>query len=181
MSRRPSHRVSRADLTVTLFVVDPPPKALGVHLKAGVAWLAVVDADGDLVLDRVDRLEPPKGLSEARALAELEESLEHLLNRLHPGTVALLKPGSSTRNPSPSVSRSRGRLEGAVLIAAHRSGTPLVEVTHDAVERCVGARPPAAEFPDLALAHVTSGRPARWGERAPAFAAGLTALTRGER
>lgn len=152
---------------------------LGVHIAARVLWLAPVSSDGDLVVDRTDRLElAEEGLSLGRALSELEESLEQLVRRLQPSIVAILKPGTSRTPPAPSDSRRRGWLEGTLMIAVQRAGCGLDEVTHDAVKGEFGLRPSDKEFRERVARQISCARPPRWADRAPAYGAALVALER---
>jgi hypothetical protein len=60
--------------------VKEPVSVLGVHIAAKVVWLAGVSPEDDLVSDQTDRLSlAGGGMTEERALAELEESIEGVL------------------------------------------------------------------------------------------------------
>ncbi len=150
--------------------------ALGVHIAAGTAWFAPTSALCELVPDAVDRLELKENeLDLPRALSELELSIEHLLGRQTPGVVVLLRPGTGY-SPSPSDSRRRGWIEGALLTACHRSGTEFVDVTHDRLKKQFGIKPTNKAFA-AGLADRLDGKPpVKWGDRALAFAAALTTL-----
>lgn len=149
---------------------------LGVHLAAGTAWLAPTSIDGDLVGDLPDRLEVGAGVDSARGLAEFEEGLEELIRNAEMGRVALLKPGSSTRPQKPTLSIQRGRIEGAIFIAASRASCQLLEVSHQAVEKVIGVRPTDKSFGTLVSERLSGPAPTRWSQRAPALAAALTAI-----
>lgn len=155
-------------------------KVVGVHLAAGVAWFASTDGDGQFIEDRSDRIElQDDELGEARALDEFEESAEALLRRIQPQALALLNAGQSQRPPAAPDSRKRGALEGALLIAAHRTSTPVVRVGHQEVENELGHRPtkPNELRQDLA-AEVANGAPSNWSSRGPALAAAVVVSRR---
>lgn len=156
--------------------MGPATSILGVHLAAGVAWLAPVSETGDLRSGRPDRLEVGAGVSAARGLAEFEESFEHLLRTSDVDHVAILKPGSSRRAPRPLVSIQRGRLEGAMLIASSRASAEVFEVSHQAVEKLIGVRPTDDSFSTLIAEQLSGSAPTRWAERSPAYGAALTIL-----
>lgn len=152
-------------------------KFTGVHLAAGVAWFAGADADGQFIEDRTDRIElQDEELGEARALHEFEESAEAFLRRIQPQALALLNAGQSQRPPAAPDSRKRGALEGVLMLAAHRTSTPVVRVGHQEVENELGHRPTKAKElrKDLA-AEVTDGAPSNWNSRGPALAAAVVA------
>ena len=154
-------------------VATPPDAVLGVHIAAGTLWFASVLRGGEFVDDRIDRLKVAFDLGEERALSEAEESIQDLLGRLQPVAVALLKPGAGQNQPKPSDTLRRGQVEGALLIACHRSGAGVELVTHNAVEKIVGKRPSGAEYCTLAAALLSCKRPNQWSNRAPAYGAGL--------
>jgi hypothetical protein len=109
-----------------------------------------------LIEDRVDRLELIGAeLTAGRGLAEFEESVEALVRRLKPGRVAMLAAGSSGMPASPTDSRRRGWIEGALMIASHRGGARFDTVTHPAVKKEVGKKPTDKEFGDAAAALAT--------------------------
>lgn len=153
---------------------------LGVHIAAGVFWFGCVTVTGDHVDDRDDRLvlEDAK-LGEARALSELEESLEALLVRLAPATVALLDAGSSSQARAATVAQRRGQLEALILVAACRTGIDLVRVTHPAVKKTFGIPPARPELRGLTADELGINSPPNWNHRAPAFAAALV-IARGK-
>lgn len=167
---------SRHQADSTIHDVGLSASVIGVHLAAGVAWLAPASAPGDLVSDLPDRLEIGAGVGVARGLAEFEESFRELLRTEEVDKVALLKPGSSRRPPRPSISIQRGRIEGAIFIATSRAPCELHEISHQAVEKLIGVRPTDGAFSDLVAERLTRPVPKRWGERAPAYGAALTAL-----
>lgn len=149
---------------------------LGVHIAAGTAWLAVVGTDGRLVTDPEDRIELAVGdLAEPRALAEWEETAQALLRRLRPSVVVLLDPGTSTWATRRSDVLKRGRLEGALMIAAYRSGCTVRHISHQAVKNATGARPSDKEFATRLAARVDE-LPTRWAERSCAFGAALAIM-----
>lgn len=153
-------------------IVDGTVDVLGAHITAGVTWLAPVSRGGGLVADHVDRLELGGGaLSEERALSEFEESFEALLSRLQPGVVALLDMGTSGRPSKPTVVRSRGQMEGALMIACERGSCGLTRISHDQVQKAVGMRPTAQGFSRQLGKRLSSDPPVRWNERGPAYAA----------
>jgi len=147
---------------------------LGVHIAAGVLWFGCVTLTGDHVDDRDDRLvlEDAK-LGEARALSELEESLEALLVRLAPAAIALLDAGSSSQARAATVAQRRGQLEAVLLVAACRTGTDLVRVTHPAVRKTFGVSPARQELRRLTADELGIAPPPNWNHRAPAFAVAL--------
>jgi hypothetical protein len=134
-------------------------------------WFASVGDGQEFVDDRTDRIEVAFDLGEERALAEAEESLRALLARLRPISVALLKPGGGLNAPKTADTLRRGRLEGALMIACHRESIPLKMVTHNAVEKAVGKKPPSPGYPALAAAMLSQEKPKQWGTRGPAFGA----------
>jgi len=153
---------------------------IGVHIAAGVVWLAQAADDGSFVDDRVDRLEfQSGGLEPGRELAELVESLEDVFSRLAPHTVAILAAGSSVNRPPMADMLRRGRLEAAVMIAASRISIRLVEVSHDDVKRTIGARPSDKKALTKLLAERVPSPPKRWPERVVAYAAAIFALEGG--
>jgi hypothetical protein len=149
--------------------------AIGAHIAGPVAWLAVVDGDGNLMDDRADRLELEAAeLSQSRSISEFEETVEHLLGRLVPGRLTLVRAGSS-RLVTPSDSRRRGWIEAALMMAAQRSGVEFSDVTHEKIEKEFGARPTDSTFGRIMATRLEEDPPPRWKERAPAFAAALLA------
>lgn len=150
---------------------------IGVHIAAGVVWLAQAADDGSFVDDRVDRLEfQSGGLEPGRELAELVESLEDVFSRLAPQAVAILAAGSSVNRPPMADMLRRGRLEAAVMIAASRNSIRLVEVSHDDVKRTIGARPSDKKALTILLAERVPSPPKRRPERVVAYAAAIFAL-----
>ncbi len=149
---------------------------MGCHIAARVVWVAAIDSNGRLTASDVDRVGLPAGIvSEHRALAEACESLAAAFGRQQVGSVALLDAGKSSRKPAPSVSRQRGQLEGAVMIAAHTAHAELVRVSHDQIEKRFGLRPSDGDFPGL-MAEFTGGTgPSRWNDRSKAFGAVMVA------
>jgi hypothetical protein len=150
---------------------------IGVHIGGRVVWLATVDSEGRLLADRDDRLElvEESELAAPRALSEFEETAEHLLGRLAPSHLVLVRAGSS-RMASPTDSRRRGWIEGALMMAVHRSGVLFSDVTHDAIKKEFGARPTDPELARIMATHLAENPPPRWKERSPAYAAALLAL-----
>jgi hypothetical protein len=160
----------------TIALVESSAPVLGVHVAAGVAWLAPTSSSGDLVRDLPDRLQVGAGVDSPRGLAELEESLEELIRNAEMTKVAVLKPGSSTRPKRPTLSIQRGRMEGAIFIATSRSSCQLLEVSHQEVEKVTGVRPTDKSFDGLMSDRLSGPAPTRWALRAPAFGAALTTL-----
>jgi hypothetical protein len=159
--------------------MESSEEVLGAHIKAGTVWLALLSEDGQLVDDRVDRLVlHDDTLPAMRALSEHEESLEELLNRLRPASMALLKAGSGLNSPAQSDSLRRGWLEGTVMLSCYRTATNLELVTHDAVKKMIGTRPSDRSFSAIATTRLGSSTPNRWTERAPAYGAGAVALAK---
>ena len=93
-----------------------------------------------------------------RIVREFEESLKELIVRLNPDVIALLEAGQSQNPPSAQASRRRGWLEGAVMMAAHRTTTRLVRVTHTQVKNELGVRPSQA-----AIREVLRDKVVPWG------------------
>lgn len=154
------------------------PVALGVHLAAGVAWLAVATAEGRLVPDRADRVAlRDDELGDQRAVHEFEVSLEELIERLEPELVALLEAAPSQNPPSARSSRKRGWLEAGLMLAAHRKSSELVRVTHADVKNALGVRPSKqSDLHCVVRSSVDGEAPPRWDLRAPAFAAAIVAV-----
>jgi Holliday junction resolvasome RuvABC endonuclease subunit len=151
--------------------------ALGIHLAAGVAWLSGATTDENFAPDRTDRIVfQDQQLGSARALHEFEESLKELIERLNLDVIALLEAGQSQNPPSAQASRTRGWLEGAVMMAAHRTTTRLVRITHTQVKNELGVRPSQAEIRAVLRDKVHGEVPVRWDNRAPALAAAILAL-----
>jgi hypothetical protein len=154
---------------------------VGVHIAADTVWLAPIAVDGALVIGDDDRLQLySPALPLTRALSEFEQSFEEILDRCQPNVLALLKPGASQRKPAPSDSRRRGWLESAMMIAGHRSGIEIAEVTHEKVAKCLGVRPTDPSFVSRAAERLPSGPPQRWKERAPAYGAAVAVLPENE-
>jgi hypothetical protein len=156
-------------------------RVLGVHIAAGVVWIAGVSASRKFVEDRVDRLEGAgTGLDDGQTLAELIESMEGLITRLGPAVIALRSAGSSSnRQPQADLLR-RGRVEGALMIAASNSSCPLVEVTIPAMAKAIGASKTSKGVIAEALVALVPEHPANWANRGVAFGAGLAALEEAE-
>lgn len=155
---------------------------LGIHLAAGVCWFGLVSPESKYVDDRIDRLtlEDSK-LGEARALAELEESVQALLRRLQPTGVALLNAGASKQAMSPSDARRRGQLEAVVLLAAHRTSTTISRVTHDEVKKAFGTTAASKELRAVIARELAITPRTKWDNRAPAFASALVAARHAHR
>jgi len=137
-----------------------------------MVWVAVIDDSGGLVADRIDRLElETSELSLPRSLSEFEETVEHLLRRLVARELVLVRAGSSQRHQAANDYRRRGWIEGVLMIAAHRTGVTFSDVTHDRIEGAFGVRPSDPSFSKIMSEHLAVRTPARWKERAPAFAA----------
>ena len=150
--------------------------ALGIHVAAQAVWFAAVSAQGDLINEGLDRLALGGGeLSEHRALSELEESLEGVLDELKPRTVGLLQAGTSNRPTRTGPVRGRALVEAAVMIACAKKGHDLRTISHPAVKKAVGMAPTADGFREEMSRRLVSGPPPRWADRAPAYAAGLAA------
>ncbi|MHB8220576.1 MAG: hypothetical protein ACYDHU_09705 [Acidimicrobiales bacterium] len=148
---------------------------LGAHIKSGTIWLACAGPDGELLPDRQDRLELADGeLGRPRALVELLESLEAVLERLRPRTVVLLRAGTSSHPRATSGVQRRSWLEAVIMLACHRTDTRFLEVTHDRVKKIVGVKPSGKEFAATVAAQIEGKAPPRWGDRAPAYGAALT-------
>ena len=62
------------------------------------------------------------------------------------------------------------------MIAAHRTGTDLVEVTHAAVKSLFGIGPTDKDFSKLMSERISCERPPKWSDRAPAYGAALVAI-----
>ena len=153
---------------------------VGVRLAAGVVWFASASDTGQFVDDRTDRLVlADDSLGEDRALAELLQSMEALFARLGGPKIALLNAGSSRKGIKLNPTLRRGALEGVVAVAAHRQAGGLVRVTHERVEKCVGVRPTDAMLREKLASRVLGDPPARWSDRAPAFAAAVTVMEDG--
>lgn len=150
---------------------------LGVHLEPGVAWLALARQDGTLDEAGTDRVVLPGAVeSPERALAEFVETFVDLIRRAQPNEVVLLDAGAGANPPPAAASRKRGQMEGAIMLAAYTTSTPLRHVTHNEVKTKFGHRlSDAALISDLAP-RIAGEAPARWSARVRAFAAAVAAL-----
>lgn len=157
-------------------------QSLGFHIDPSTAWVAAVDTACDLLDAGVDRIELPAGVgSPERALAEFHESAAELIRRHDPAVVAILEAGTSQNRPPAASSRGRGRLEGALMLAAEEASVPVAWITHAEVSRVLGARPADRALAKQLAERLDGSTPVRWGDRAKAFAAALVALDRGHR
>ena len=151
--------------------------ALGIHLDPSLAWVAAIDAAGQFVNAGVDRIEMPTGVaSTQRALAEFHESATALIRRYQPDVIAILEAGTSQNPPPAASSRGRGRLEGALMLAAEAASVPIGWITHADVRRVFGARPAERALAEQLAARLNEAVPPRWANRSKAFAAALVAL-----
>ncbi|KAA1426733.1 hypothetical protein [Nocardioides antri] len=147
---------------------------LGVNIVAGGLWFGCVDGDGTQVEDRDDRLRVDYDmLGEARALSELEHSLEAHLTRLGPAAIALLDAGTSNQARAVHVAHRRGQVEAVVLIAAERAGVPITRVTHAAVKKRFDVAPTKPALRSKVAEALGITAPTNWASRAPATAAAL--------
>ncbi|HET7385084.1 MAG TPA: hypothetical protein VFJ19_00295 [Nocardioidaceae bacterium] len=147
---------------------------LGVNIVAGGLWFGCVDGEGTHVEDRDDRLQVDYNmLGEARALSELEHSLEAHLTRLGPAAIALLDAGTSNQARAVHVAHRRGQVEAIVLIAAERAGVPVTRVTHAAVRKRFDVAPTKPALRSRVAEVLGIAAPTNWAHRAPATAAAL--------
>jgi hypothetical protein len=157
--------------------VNDPVVVLGLHIAADVLWVACVAADGELMNAEPDRLQlKGGGQQEEFALAELEESVESVLQRFDPDSVALLRSGTSKRQPAPTRTQRRAWIEASVMIACARAAKDLAWITHERIKTVIGLRPTAEEFQVRVADRLGTDPPPRWAERAPAYAAGVVVL-----
>lgn len=153
---------------------DAAEVVLGVNIVAGGLWFYCVDGDGTHVEDRDDRLRVDYDmLGEARALSELEHSLEAHLTRLGPTAIALLDAGTSSQARAVHVAHRRGQVEAIVLIAAERIGVPVTRVTHAAVRKRFDVAPTKPALRSRVAEALDIDAPTNWASRAPAAAAAL--------
>ena len=156
-----------------------PPKerletVLGVHIAAGTAYLARVDAGGQVVLDGPDRLVPSKHLTDATQLRDFADRFAQELRRLSTVAVGVVHPRLYSWKYSDAFVRVS--LEAAIMLRAAEADVHYACVKQEAAARAVGV--PLPKLSSALAAKYGISAPPLWSQRCLAVLA-AAAVARG--
>jgi hypothetical protein len=147
----------------------PARRVVGVHLAAGVAYLAVIECpDRPLVDDPAERLIPAQNLAGAEQLADFASRIDQELRRIAPIVVGVLHPklyGNWTYRDA----FRRVSLEAAIMLSANGLGIAYEQVKRDAALKALQI--PGKDESRWAAERLGITPPRYWNERSWAFIA----------
>lgn len=150
---------------------EPARPVVGVHLRGGDAYLAVVDPP-ELLRDEqpLRRLQRSPYMDPADALADVYGRARQLLRGLAPAEVALLHT-RAYRNWAYSEAFQRASMESALMLAARTEGVGYVLVKQEEAAATLGCAAP--QLGARALTLRAGPAPLYWRDRSLAYAAAI--------
>jgi hypothetical protein len=149
---------------------------LGVNVASGVAYLGVVRAPDQLMVDDPgDRVEPSASLGDAARLDDFRSRVQQELRRLKPAAVGVMRP-RKYNGWMWSAAFNRATLEAAVMLAAVAEGVRCTIVRAEDAAKAVPA--PPTKVVELAANRWGIEPTEHWKDRVWAFATAM-ALAKG--
>jgi hypothetical protein len=141
-------------------------RILGVNIVGTIAYLALVEAPAQPLLDLADVLMPDSHLELSAQLADFSKRFARLLTDLEVGAVVVARPLHYT-NWRYNDAAERVALETCCALEAHRRGARFESVGQHHAANVVGL--PLDRCGDLLPGKLGIERTSRWADRAPAL------------